>query len=43
MISGKNEKAFKAFYESARHNTILAEDTTVVLHLATALAFGCSS
>ena len=32
---------FEHFYESARHNTVLDERTTVMLHLASALALGC--
>lgn len=32
---------FEHFYDSARHNTALDERTTVMLHLASALALGC--
>ena len=34
-------RPFDHFYESARHNTVLDERTTVMLHLASALALGC--
>jgi hypothetical protein len=34
-------RCFDHFYESARHNTVLDERTTVMLHLASALALGC--
>jgi hypothetical protein len=43
MMPSKQEKAFSAFYESARHNKILREDTTLMIHLATAIAVGCGS
>jgi len=32
---------WQRFYDSARHNTVLDERTTVMLHLAAAMAFGC--
>lgn len=32
---------WKSFYDSARHNDVLDERTTVMLHLASALALGC--
>lgn len=41
MQSGKDDSRWEAFYDSARHNDILDERTTVMLHLATAMAVGC--
>jgi len=35
---GKN---WKKFYDSARHNDVLDEKTTLMLHLASAMALGC--
>ena len=32
---------WKAFYDSARHNKVLDPRTTIMLHLATAMAVGC--
>lgn len=32
---------WRAFYDSARHNTVLDRKTTLMLHLATAMAVGC--
>jgi len=32
---------WQKFYDSARHNEVLDERTTVMLHLASALALGC--
>ncbi len=32
---------WKAFYDSARHNEILDERTTIMLHLGAAMAVGC--
>lgn len=32
---------WQRFYDAARHNTILDQRTTVMLHLASALAIGC--
>ena len=34
-------KSWQAFYDSARHNDVFDERTTVMLHLASALALGC--
>ena len=41
MLPGKQDKAFDAFYETARHNEILDPKTTLLLHLATAMSAGC--
>lgn len=43
MMPRRQEQAFSAFYDSARHNKILPEDTTLMIHLATAIAVGCGS
>ncbi len=32
---------WQSFYDSARHNKILDERTTLMLHLASAMAVGC--
>lgn len=32
---------WKAFYDCARHNDVLEERTTLMLHLASAMALGC--
>jgi len=32
---------WQTFYDSARHNTVLNERTTLMLHLASAMALGC--
>jgi hypothetical protein len=37
-VSSKN---WQAFYDSARHNDVLDERTTLMLHLASAMALGC--
>ena len=34
-------ETWQKFYDSARHNEVLDERTTVMLHLASALALGC--
>ncbi len=39
----EQDKAFSTFYESARNNKLLKEDTTLMLHLAAAIAVGCVS
>ncbi len=41
MLPDKQKKAYKAFYDSARHNEYFEEKTTILLHLATAFAIGC--
>ncbi len=35
------EKAFWEFYNTARHNGILDEKTSLMIHLAAAMAVGC--
>jgi hypothetical protein len=41
MLPKNQEKAFSAFYGSAHHNAVLDEKTTLLIHLATAMAVGC--
>jgi hypothetical protein len=36
-----SSKTWQAFYDSARHNNVLDERTTLMLHLASAMALGC--
>lgn len=33
--------AWKNFYDSARYNDVLDEKTTLMLHIASAMALGC--
>jgi hypothetical protein len=41
MLPEKQQKAYTDFYDSARHNEILEPKTTLLLHLAAAMAIGC--
>ena len=41
MLPNPQSGHFKDFYDSARHNEALDERTTLLLHLATAMAVGC--
>ena len=41
MLPEKQKAAYRAFYESTRENGILDEKTTILLHMAAAMAFGC--
>lgn len=34
-------ESWQRFYETARHNDVLDPRTTVMLHLASAMALGC--
>lgn len=43
MLPEKQKKAYSDFYDSARNNKILEPKTTLMIHLASALAIGCSS
>ena len=36
-----SSESWQQFYDSARHNKVLDERTTLMLHLATAMAVGC--
>ena len=41
MLPEKQKKKYKAFYDAARYNDILKPKTTLMLHLAAAMAIGC--
>ena len=41
MLPETQHRAFGEFYKSARHNKILEPKTTLMLHLATAMAVAC--
>ena len=41
MLPEKQETAYRSFYDSARYNDILDPKTTLLIHFASAMAFGC--
>jgi hypothetical protein len=41
MLLDKSKQAWSEFYDSARHNEILDPKTTLMLHLASAMAVAC--
>jgi len=41
MLPEKQKKAYTDFYNSARYNEILNPKTTLMIHIAAAMAFGC--
>ena len=41
MLPEKQKTAYEAFYDSARNNGILNPKTTLLIHLTSAMAFGC--
>ena len=41
MLPQNQKRAYRAFYNSARNNDILDPKTTLLIHFASALAFGC--
>ncbi|MHC4709093.1 MAG: hypothetical protein ACYTA3_01340 [Planctomycetota bacterium] len=41
MLPKEQQRAFDAFYESARYTKVLEPKTTLMLHMATAMAIGC--
>lgn len=41
MLPSEQERAYKEFYNSARNNKILDSKTTLMVHIASAMAFGC--
>ena len=41
QLPGKQKRAFAEFYRSARNNEQLDARTTLMIHLAAALAVGC--
>ena len=42
MLPENLRKAYSEYYDMARNNEILDPKTTLLIHLATALAVGCS-
>lgn len=41
MLPPKQKSTYTEFYDAARHNDILEPRTTLMLHLAAAMAVGC--
>ncbi len=41
MLPKQQNKTYSDFYESARYNEILEPKTTLMIHLAAAMAVGC--
>jgi hypothetical protein len=41
MRIARTSATWEAFYDSARHNDVLDERTTLLLHLASAMALDC--
>jgi hypothetical protein len=41
LLPKKQKRAFAEFYRSARNNKILDSKTTLMIHLAAAMAVGC--
>ena len=41
MLPEQQKQAFRDFYGSARENDILEPKTTLLVHLASAMALGC--
>jgi len=41
MLPKKQEKTYNDFYDSARYNEILEPKTTLMIHLAAAMAVAC--
>ncbi len=41
MLPEKQKEAYNGFYDSVRKNEILDPKTTLLIHLATAMAVGC--
>jgi len=41
MVAEKQVKAFNEFYNTARNNEILDPKTTLLIHMATAIAVAC--
>jgi hypothetical protein len=41
MLPEKQNKLYNDFYDSARHNEILEPKTTLLIHMAVAMAVGC--
>ena len=41
MLRKKRNKTYSDFYDSVRYNKILEPKTTLMIHLAVAMAIGC--
>ena len=41
MLPEEQKKAYTEFYNTARNNDILESKTTLLVHLAAAMALGC--
>jgi hypothetical protein len=41
VLSKEQNAAYRRFYDSARHNTVLEPRVTLMIHLAAAMALGC--
>lgn len=41
MLPKKQKKAYTDFYKSARYNEILEPKTTLMIHMASAMALAC--
>ncbi len=41
MLDPNTQKAFMAFYRSARNNEVLDPKTTLLIHTAVSMAVGC--
>ncbi len=41
MLPEEQKQTYRSFYDSARNNDILDIKTTLLLHLVSAMAFGC--
>jgi len=41
LLPEKQKSTYRQFYDSARNNDILAPKTTLMLHMAAAMAIGC--
>jgi len=41
LLPEKQKTNYSAFYDSARYNDILKPKTTLMLHMAAAIAIGC--
>ena len=41
MLPNKQEKTYNDFYDSARYDEILEPKTTLMIHLAAAMAVAC--
>lgn len=41
LLPEQQAKTYDDFYNSARYNKILDQKTTILIHMATAMALGC--